>query len=148
MAIYDNLEVFKATYDLLLFVFQFTPNVKRDYRYTLAEKVKDNIIELCLCIYRANAAKDRVPDIRQARERLVTVKLMCRMLTDLKQISVRQFAVVCTHTESISKQLQAWQKYSERQRSDSGSAAAGTRSRSSKATSAALASVVPPAATD
>lgn len=116
MAIYDNLEVFKASYDLLLFVFQFTPNVKRDYRYTLAEKIKDNIIELCLCIYRANVAKDRVPDIRNARERLVTIKLMCRMLTDLKQISVRQFAVVCTHTESISKQLQAWQRYSERRR--------------------------------
>ena len=44
MAIYDNLEVFKASYDLLLYVFQFTPNVKRDYRYTLAEKIKDNII--------------------------------------------------------------------------------------------------------
>lgn len=118
MAIYDNLEVFKASYDLLLYVFQFTPNVKRDYRYTLAEKIKDNIIELCLCIYRANGAKDRVPDIRQARERLVAIKLMCRMLTDLKQISVRQFAVVCTHTESISKQLQAWQKYSEKMKAE------------------------------
>lgn len=118
MAIYDNLEVFKASYDLLLYVFQFTPNVKRDYRYTLAEKIKDNIIELCLCIYRANGSKDRVPDIRQARERLVTVKLMCRMLTDLKQISVKQFAVVCTHTESISKQLQAWQKYSEKMKAE------------------------------
>lgn len=118
MAIYDNLEVFKASYDLLLYVFQFTPNVKRDYRYTLAEKIKDNIIELCLCIYRANGSKDRVPDIRQARERLVTIKLMCRMLTDLKQISVKQFAVVCTHTESISKQLQAWQKYSEKMKAE------------------------------
>lgn len=118
MAIYDNLEVFKASYDLLLYVFQFTPNVKRDYRYTLAEKIKDNIIELCLCIYRANAAKDRVPDIKEARERLVTIKLMCRMLTDLKQISVKQFAVVCTHTETISKQLQAWQKYSEKMKAE------------------------------
>lgn len=123
MAIYDNLEVFKASYDLLLYVFQFTPNVKRDYRYTLAEKIKDNIIELCLCIYRANASKDRVPDIRQARERLVTIKLMCRMLTDLKQISVKQFAVVCTHTESISKQLQAWQKYSEKMKAEQQQAA-------------------------
>ena len=123
MAIYDNLEVFKAGYDLLLYVFQFTPNVKRDYRYTLAEKIKDNIIELCLCIYRANGAKDRVPDIRQARERLVTIKLMCRMLTDLKQISVRQFAVVCTHTESISRQLQAWQRYSEKVKAEQQAAA-------------------------
>ncbi|SUE34482.1 four helix bundle protein [Rikenella microfusus] len=123
MAIYDNLEVFKASYDLLLYVFQFTPNVKRDYRYTLAEKIKDNIIELCLCIYRANGAKDRVPDIRQARERLVTIKLMCRMLTDLKQISVRQFAVVCTYTESISRQLQAWQRYSEKVKAEQQAAA-------------------------
>ena len=123
MAIYDNLEVFKASYDLLLYVFQFTPNVKRDYRYTLAEKIKDNIIELCLCIYRANGAKDRVPDIRQARERFVTINLMCRMLTDLNQISVRQFAVVCTYTESISRQLQAWQRYSEKVKAEQQAAA-------------------------
>lgn len=144
MAIYDNLEVFKATYDLLLFVFQFTPNVKRDYRYTLAEKIKDHIIELCLCIYRANAARDRVPDIRQARERLVTVKLMCRMLTDLKQISVRQFAVVCTHTESISKQLQAWQRYSERMKNENAAPSNPRTTAASKAASIAKASAPQP----
>lgn len=64
-----------------------------------------------------------MPDIRQARERLVTIKLMCRMLTDLKQISVRQFAVVCTYTESISRQLQAWQRYSEKVKAEQQAAA-------------------------
>lgn len=123
MAIYNNLQVFKASYDLLLYVFQFTPNIRRDYRYTLAEKIKENVIELCLCIYRANGTKNRVPDICDARERLVTIKLMCRMLTDLHQISIKQFAVVCTHTETIAKQLSAWQKYSERTTAASASAA-------------------------
>ncbi len=127
MAIYDNLQVFKASYDLLLYVFQFTPNIRRDYRYSLAEKIKENIIELCLCIYRANGSKNRVPDIREARERLVTIKLLCRMLTDLHQISVRQFAVVCTHAETIAKQLTAWERYSERVASAAASIPASVR---------------------
>jgi hypothetical protein len=35
MSLYDELPVFKARYDLLLNVFQFTANFKREYKYTV-----------------------------------------------------------------------------------------------------------------
>ena len=39
MSLYDELPVFKASYDLLLDIFQFTANFKREYKYTVGEKL-------------------------------------------------------------------------------------------------------------
>ena len=37
MATYNQLPVYKATYDLLLYVYQTGKDVQRDYRYTLGD---------------------------------------------------------------------------------------------------------------
>lgn len=112
MAIYSNLEVFKASYDLLLLIFQTTTNVKREYRYTLCENIKKEITELCVTIYRANKDSDtKLETIDTAREALVRIKLQCRMLVDLRQISIKLFALVTKHTDDIQKHLDAWYKY-------------------------------------
>ena len=39
MSLYDELPVFKTSYDLLLDIFQFTASFKRDYKYTVGEKL-------------------------------------------------------------------------------------------------------------
>ena len=44
MATYNQLPVYKATYDLLLYVYQIGKNVQRDYRYTLGETLKKDLI--------------------------------------------------------------------------------------------------------
>ena len=35
MALYDELPVYKASYDLLLAIFQFTKNFSREFKYTV-----------------------------------------------------------------------------------------------------------------
>ena len=105
MAIYDNLPVFKQAYDLLLQILRFTSSVQRDFRYTVGETLKKDVIELCLCIYRANASVEKLPQIEAARERMVSIKLMVRVLHDMKQISTKQFALTCERMVSVSKQL-------------------------------------------
>ena len=42
MAYYNELPVYKATYDLLLAIFQFTKNFSKEYKYTVGERVKIN----------------------------------------------------------------------------------------------------------
>ena len=66
---------------------------------------------MCVCIYRANGSAGKIPHIGEARERMVSIKLLMRVLHDTKQISTKQFALACEKMESISKQLAAWQKY-------------------------------------
>ena len=111
MAIYDNLPVFKATYDLLLQVVKLSVNIRRDARYTLGESLKKEILGLCICIYRANLTAEKGPLIEQAREALVPIKLLIRLLHDTQQLSTKQYAMLCDHLDTISRQLSAWQKY-------------------------------------
>lgn len=132
MAIYDNLPVFKQAYDLLLQILRFTSSVQRDFRYTVGETLKKDVIELCLCIYRANASVEKLPQIEAARERMVSIKLMVRVLHDMKQISTKQFALTCERMESVSKQLAAWQKYMAKDKSAGGRRGKACRSLSDK----------------
>ena len=40
MALYSELPVYKATYDLLLGIFQFTKEFGKEYKYTVGESLK------------------------------------------------------------------------------------------------------------
>lgn len=110
MATYNQLPVYKATYDSLLYVYQIGKDVQRDYRYTLGETLKKDLIAILILIYRANSARQKVETILEAREKLVAVRLQLRLLRDLKQLSLKNYANAALMTESISKQLSAWQK--------------------------------------
>jgi len=59
MANYDELPVYKATYDLLLEVFRFTKTFSKEYKYTVGESIKKETLELITLIYRANSKQNR-----------------------------------------------------------------------------------------
>lgn len=107
---YENLPAYKAAYDILIKIYQLSVHVPRDYRYTLCEKLKHEVMEIMLDVYKANATKEKYQILGDARERIVIVKLQLRILRDLKQISTKTFAIVAEQTEILSRQLSAWQK--------------------------------------
>jgi hypothetical protein len=54
MATYDNLPIYKASYELLVEIFKFTQNFSREFKYTLGERLKNETIDMITHIYRAN----------------------------------------------------------------------------------------------
>jgi hypothetical protein len=110
MALYNELPVFKAAYDLLLNIYGFSATLTREYKYTLGEKLKNETLELLLIVYRANSGKEKYDIIQQAREQIELVRLLLRVLKDLNQISVNSFVRVNQQVENVSKQLTGWQK--------------------------------------
>lgn len=111
MAAYENLPVYKAAYDLLLDVFRMNNNLTREYRYTLGEKLKLELMQLIVTIYKANVNEDEKEDnLRLARECIVVIKLHMRLLHDLKQIQMKRFVALNEKTENLSKQVTAWHK--------------------------------------
>jgi hypothetical protein len=46
MALYSDLPVYKATYDLLLAIFQFTKEFGKEYKYTVGESLKKETIDI------------------------------------------------------------------------------------------------------
>ena len=108
MAIYDNLPVYKTTYDLLLNLFKVCQNMERDYKFTIGEKLKNEIVELIINVYRANSRVEKADCIQKARENTEVVRLLLRLLNDLKQMNLTNFVELSEKLESISKQLAAW----------------------------------------
>ncbi len=45
MGLHNELPVYKASYDLLIGIFQFTKEFSKDYKYTVGESLKKETIE-------------------------------------------------------------------------------------------------------
>jgi len=110
MATYDNLPVYKQTYDLLLQLYQVCQNMERDYKHTIGENLKKELVTLMINVYRANSREDREKSLilRNTRENAEVIRLLLRLLQDLKQIGLKEFIAANEKLESVSKQLTAW----------------------------------------
>ena len=109
MATYDNLPVYKKTYDLLIQLFRISQNMERDYKFTIGENLKKEVIELIMNVYRANCRTEKTPLIEAARENTEVVRLLLRLLQDMKQIGLNEFVSANEKVEDVSKQLSYWQ---------------------------------------
>ena len=110
MAQFNELLVYKATYDLLLAIFQFTKEFSREYKYTVGESLKKETIELLTLIYRANSRYQKSDVLQIAREQVEVIRLLIRVMKDMKQISLNKFVTINKSVENVSKQLSGWQK--------------------------------------
>ncbi len=120
MASNESLPVYKATYDLLTYVYVHTRNAERDIRHTLVEQMKCELIDIIVLICKANGTRDKLPHIVEARDLVVRVKVRMRLLKDLRQISEKVFAHCALKIEGVSKQLCAWQEYVSRGNKENG----------------------------
>ena len=112
MATYDQLPVYKKTQDLLLAIFHICQNMERDYKYTIGERLKNEILQLQINVFKANCREDKCDLLGLTRENVEVVRLLVRLLHDLKQIKSEVFVNLNVIIESVSKQLTAWQKSS------------------------------------
>jgi len=106
MGLYYNLPVYKASYDLLLELFPAANNFSRDYRFTIGEQIKKEVLEMMKSVYRASKNfEGKKMQIGEAREKVETIRVMFRILHDLKQVSLKKFISLNEKLESVSKQL-------------------------------------------
>jgi hypothetical protein len=110
MRLHSDLPVYKATYDLLLAIFQFTKDFNREYKYTVGESLKKETIELLTLIFRANVRRDKQEVLQEARERIEVIRLFIRLMKDMDQIGIKKFVQINEKVEMVSKQLTGWQK--------------------------------------
>lgn len=54
MAQTKELPIYKLTYDLLMMITQSTKNFPKDYKFSLAQKLREECIDMVVCVYRAN----------------------------------------------------------------------------------------------
>lgn len=110
MAQYQHLPIYKQTYDILLRTMTATKDFPREYKYSLGQKIKDELIELVVTIYRANSAADKVRHIESILERVQAIQLMMRLSHDMHILPRRHYAALSEMTDSLARQAQGWLK--------------------------------------
>ncbi len=110
MATYDNLPVYKTSYDLLLMVFWVVKQFNKEYKYSLWDSIKKEIISLISNIYKANTKTNKLANVSSAREEVEVLRLYFRLSKDLKIISLEKYIEINVLLESISKQLSWWER--------------------------------------
>lgn len=110
MALYYNLPVYKDSYDLMLQLFFQTKSLPKEYKYTVGEKLKNEALALIIAIYEATkqVEKAKVECIEKAKAHLEIIRLLTRILKDLKIWSLKTIILLNTAIETISKQLSKW----------------------------------------
>ena len=59
MALYYDLPVFKDVYKLTLLIYSLTKDFSKEYKYTLGQDLKKDVMVLMRSIYRANKAQNK-----------------------------------------------------------------------------------------
>ena len=112
MAQYQHLPIYKQTYDVLLRTMTATKEFPREYKYTLGQNIKDELVQLVVAIYRANSATDKNQHIQSILERVQTIQLLMRLSHDMKILTRRHYAALSEMTDSLARQAQGWLKSS------------------------------------
>lgn len=112
MAKYEHLPIYKQTYDLLIRTMIATKDFPREYKYTLGQKMKDEIVELVVLIYKANSALDKEQHIAMILERVQVIQLLMRLSHDMKILTRKHYAAIAEMTDSLGRQAQGWQRSS------------------------------------
>jgi hypothetical protein len=111
MAQYKHLPIYKTTYDLLAHVTQITKSFPKDFKHSLAARLREECVSLVVFIYKANAARHaRGEWIESILERMQVIELLLRLSKDMRFISVKQFSDTVLLTDSIGRQAQGWLK--------------------------------------
>ena len=114
MAQYQHLPIYKATYELLRIVTQATSNFPRAYKYSLGDKLREEVVEMVVFVFKANSSRGagRAAQAALFLERLQVVELLMRLSKDLRLLSVKQFSEIVSMSDSLGRQAQGWIKSS------------------------------------
>ncbi len=103
----EKAPVYKNAYDLLLQVISFSVNVSKNVQNPIGVRLKDLSYQLCYKIRRLYDVSDREAQIDSALGLCSEIEYVLQLLKDLKEISLKSFALASERIVSVSRQLVA-----------------------------------------
>lgn len=101
-----NLQIYKLGYDVMLELHRLVSNLPREHKYSIGERIKSEALEVGLSAYRIGMEKKVAECKSDIVERVETLRLFLRMLTDLKQLSLKYFSSINVKMENLYQALE------------------------------------------
>lgn len=109
----DTLLAYKHAYDLLIYFYNVNRHVEREYKFSLSEKIKEELHETLMNICFANDEVSREKKsqlVESANNVLTSAKIRIRLLHDLKQMSLKHYASFAEKITDLSSELKKWRE--------------------------------------
>jgi hypothetical protein len=84
MAQTEHLPIYKASYDLCLYLEQVVRNFSRYHKYSLGADLREGARRVLRLVVRANARRDKAPVLLEVRETVEELKVLLRLGHDAK----------------------------------------------------------------
>jgi len=107
----ENLPIFKATLDLIIYIDGIVKNQERYYKYSIGKELRETSMEMLFLIGKANRARGdkRIEILKELIEECEKIKLLIVLAKELKALkSFKQFEHASKLTVMVCKQAQAW----------------------------------------
>jgi hypothetical protein len=112
MARSEHLPIYKATYDLCLYLEQVVRGFSRYHKYGLGADLRDGARSALRLIVRANARRERVGVLLDLREQLEELKVLLHLGHDVQAFAnFKSFEHAVTLVVSIARQNEGWLKH-------------------------------------
>ena len=109
MAQSEHLPIYKASYDLCLYLEQAVRGFSRYHKYTLGADLRDGARRVVKLIVRANARRDKAGVLLEVREEVEQLKVVLRLCQDVKAFaSFNAFEHAIVQVVTIAKQNEGW----------------------------------------
>jgi hypothetical protein len=108
MAKYDTLPIYKATYDVLLRTMHAISHFPREYKYSLGEKIQNEMIELVISIYKANSNHNKREFLSRMQEQIQLIYLLLRISHDMKLMPTEKYAGIVEMIDEVASQAKGW----------------------------------------
>lgn len=100
-----NLQIYKMGYDMLVELHRYAETMPRAHRYTIGERIRNEAIGLSVAAYRIGQDRNMAENRRKGVDSIEVIRLMLRLLVDLKQISLPYFSSLNVKLEQLYSQL-------------------------------------------
>ena len=100
MARHEHLPIYKQSYELLQQAVHVTKDFSREFKFTVGQRLRDEILQLLVLIYRANSQRDKATVIAEILENILVVELLIRLCHDLRILPKKHYASLVLLTES------------------------------------------------
>ena len=112
MARYEHLPIYREAYDLTVHVEQVVRNFSRYHKYTLGTDLRNRMRGALEKIVEANNATDRVEYLKELRQQLEGLKVLCRLCHDSGAFGggTKSYLHIAERLTNLARQNEGWLK--------------------------------------
>jgi len=106
----ENYPIIVKTYNLTKWYIEKLSRLPRNHRFTLGDKIQQSLLDLLMFVSDAIYSKNKKPILQEANKELEKLRILSRLMKDLKLLPHESYRFVSLSIDEIGKMLGGWIK--------------------------------------